>query len=81
MKNGLFATRIVSIIAILAFALPAFADTITFNPATSRGPFHGYASYAVQFPGGYFFGRLELKRRSFPCDPILAGTARPDRHP
>jgi hypothetical protein len=23
----------------------------------------------------------ELKRRSFPCDPILAGTARPDSHP
>jgi PEP-CTERM motif len=59
MKNGLFAARSLSIIAILAFALPAFADTInlTAAPNNGTGPFQfGESSFAYQFPGGYGFG-------------------------
>ncbi len=57
MKNGLFVARILSIIAILGFALPVFADTIILTPSQAGGLFiGGNATYAVRFPSGYFFG-------------------------
>jgi len=58
MKNGLFAARILSIIAILAFALPAFADTIALTAAPNgSGPYsYGESSFSYMWSDGSWLG-------------------------
>lgn len=60
MKNGLFAARILSIIAILAFALPAFADTIDLTAAPNgSGPFsYGESSFSYMWSDGSWLGTI-----------------------